>query len=55
MVRFQNHFCNTLIFLLVPQGRDVHNRRWSEAQPTDRKYPILFKPRMGRDYQPQQS
>ncbi|MDR2117672.1 MAG: hypothetical protein LBP87_14945 [Planctomycetaceae bacterium] len=31
----------------------MHNRRCSEAEPTDRQIPNPnFKPRMGRDYQP---
>jgi hypothetical protein len=34
--------------LLVPQGRDVHNRRWSEAQPPVRTPPTPQAPQ-GRD------
>ncbi|MDR3197661.1 MAG: hypothetical protein LBU34_07290 [Planctomycetaceae bacterium] len=35
------------------KGRDVHNRRWSAAQPPDYN-PKKHKPRTGRDYQPTQ-
>ncbi|MDR2439454.1 MAG: hypothetical protein LBE12_08830 [Planctomycetaceae bacterium] len=33
----------------------MHNRRCSEAQPTDQTSSPLLKPRTGRDYQTQQS
>ncbi|MDR1270024.1 MAG: hypothetical protein LBK82_10920 [Planctomycetaceae bacterium] len=35
--------------LSTPQGCDVHNRRWSEAQPPDYRH-TLSKVPQGRDY-----
>jgi hypothetical protein len=48
MESFGNGFVEVLS---TPQGCDVHNRRWSKAQPPDYRH-TLSKVPQGRDYQP---